>query len=104
MTEHARDVIYLQIEAERLAQDRKWGEQNHPDGTGTDRFKMVADYARLVCERSHAAGTGTWAHILLEEVCEAFAESDPQKLRTELIQAIAVATAWIEAIERRAVA
>ena len=36
----------------------------------------------------------------LRTVGEAFAESDPDKLRTELIQVAAVAVAWIESIDR----
>ncbi|TIH26025.1 NUDIX hydrolase, partial [Subtercola vilae] len=42
-----------------------------------------------------------WQDILLEEVFEAFAESDTSKLRTELIQVAAVAQQWVEAIDRR---
>lgn len=97
-----RDLIYLHIEAERLKQDKKWGEQNHPDGTGGPGWQFEANVAREVCRQVFAAGQGTWRNVLDEEVAEAFAESDPQKLRAELIQVAAVAIAWVEAIERRA--
>jgi hypothetical protein len=37
----------------------------------------------------------------MEEVREAMAESDPAKLRVELVQVAAVSVAWIEALDRR---
>jgi hypothetical protein len=96
-----------EISRERARQIDKWGEQNHPDGTG-DAFKvgdvtatMMADVARARCQKAANEGCVTWEHILAEEVCEAFAESGPDKLREELIQTAAVAVAWIEAIDRR---
>jgi len=87
------------VRREREAQDQKWGEQNHPDGTGD--AQVWADHARAVCQQAAANGSVTWKHILWEEVAEAFAETDPAKLRTELIQVAAVAMTWVEAIDRR---
>lgn len=87
---------------ERRAQDEKWGEQNHLDGTGTEPDdKAKADQARAITNRRAKAGTLTWRDIAREEVYEAFAEVDEVKLRAELIQAAAVFTAWAEAIDRR---
>lgn len=87
---------------ERRAQNVKWGEQNHPDGTGwMAYFSSVADDAKARTDAHAKAGTLTWHDILDEEVAEAFAEYDPRKLRTELIQVAAVASAWVEAIDRR---
>ncbi len=88
------------IRRERWAQNDKWGEQNHPDGT-TVQFKGAADQARLVCDLAAREGCLTWTNILLEEVHEALAEEDSAKLHAELIQVAAVATAWAEAIDRR---
>jgi len=93
--------ILGEVRLERAAQDEKWGEQNHPDGTGADFYKRSADAHRLQCDEKFRRGQGTWNDILLEEVYEALAESDPAKLRVELIQVAAVATAWVEAIDRR---
>jgi type IV pilus biogenesis protein CpaD/CtpE len=91
------------VRDERDRQDAKWGEQNHPDGTGRDgNRKAMADMARELCQRLAALGVVTWYHILLEEVYEALAEDDPAKLRAELIQVAAVAQQWVEAIDRRA--
>lgn len=94
--------IFSEIYAERLRQDLKWGEQNHPNGTEDDTglSKLAADAARASCDKAFAEGRGTWRHILEEELFEAVAEDDPVKLRGELIQVAAVAVAWIEAIDR----
>lgn len=93
--------VTKEIEAEREAQDVRWGEQNHPDGT-SETFTSRADEARATADLEANLGSLTWRHILEEEVAEAFAESDPAKLRAELVQVAAVATNWIEAIDRRA--
>lgn len=88
------------VVAERIRQDRKWGPQNHPDGTGRPGSKHIADYYRAVCQ-ANTPETDNWQDILSEEVFEAFVESDPVALRKELIQVAAVAVAWAEAIDRR---
>lgn len=98
--DHSRAL--KEVAAERERQDAKWGEQNHPDGTGFAGSARDADLARLECKRQFAEGTGTWLDILNEEVAEAYAETDPAKLRAELVQCAAVVVAWIEAIDRRA--
>ena len=104
------EQILAEIAIERASQDATWGEQNHPNGTGpavvwadweTQPAIHVSDYARLRCQRAFAEGNGTWLHILLEEIAEAFAENDPARLRAEMIQVAAVAAAWVEAIDRR---
>lgn len=89
------------VRDEREAQDAKWGEQNHPDGTSGHNFRREADIARRSCQRAARDGGVTWFHILREEFWEAMSETDTAKLRTELIQVAAVAQAWVEAIDRR---
>ncbi len=99
---HAQSLGVLgAIARERKAQDEKWGEQNHPDGTGRPMDGDVAARARDECDAHANNGTLEWRHILHEEVCEALAESDPEKLYVELIQVAAVAAAWAEAIKLR---
>lgn len=112
----AVDVL-MAVMAERERQDAKWGEQNHPDGTGGwcvldggallrapltggDR-RYEAEEAQADCDLAAREGRLTWRHILLEEVYEALAEDDPARLRAELVQVAAVASAWVEAIDRR---
>jgi hypothetical protein len=91
-----------EIAVERARQDAKWGEQNHPDGTGQPHSIDKARIARNRCQYAALRGVVTWEHILDEEVREAFAETDTAALRAELIQVAAVATQWVEAIDRRA--
>lgn len=90
------------VDTERQRQLAKWGDQKHDDGTGAEYYVGMADGAREDCQ--HAAETvkgPRWALILLEEVYEALAESDPATLRTELIQAGAVIAAWIYDLDHR---
>ena len=54
----------------------------------------------LAAAHRYTGGEGTWADILREEYFEALAETDPARLRVELIQVAAVAVAWVEAIDR----
>lgn len=111
--------ILAEIAAERARQEAKWGQQNHPDGTGpktTPVAEIVRGKANAIVNRHYAFGlafqaksatdahakdgTITYADIFLEEVFEALAEEDQDKLRTELIQCAAVAVAWAEKIDR----
>lgn len=112
--------VLEEVSYERQRQDAKWGEQNHPNGTGDDVALMhgvtlpkphprvavtmgtLAHVARQVTDRAADDGSVTYADILLEEVGEAFAEADPAALRAELIQVAAVAVAWVEKIDRDA--
>lgn len=87
------------IAAERRRQDEKWAPRDYADGTGA--FKPEAEHARARCEHLFANGHEMWWPVLLEEVYEALAEEEPAKLREELVQVAAVATAWIEAIDQR---
>lgn len=86
---------------ERDRQEVKWGEQNHPDGTGGPVLRMKADEAQVMCDEAAKQHVMRWRYILEEEVAEAMAESDPALLRAELVQVAAVAVSWIEALDRR---
>jgi hypothetical protein len=104
----SRERVLDDIRDERTRQDEKWGEQNHRNGTGDWGWPVTigdaraqADAARESCKRDAHDGMTSWRGILLEEVAEAFAESDPQALRAELVQVAAVAAQWIECIDRR---
>ena len=97
--------VLVDVAAERRAQDRKWGKQNHPDfyhDCDPRYLEFVRDQNTRICEAATKAGKVTWEHILNEEVSEAYAiENDPAHLRRELIQVAAVCVAWVEAIDRR---
>lgn len=92
--------VLAEVADERLRQHAKWGEQNWADGTG-DIFGGYATDFRKVCSDAAMRGAVTFRDILIEEVFEAFAETDPVRLRAELLQVAAVAVQWIEAIDRR---
>jgi hypothetical protein len=96
-----RDFIARHVLEERWRQDQKWGEQNHENGTGSESDRADAEIAKSLTDAFFRANKGDWKLILNEEVHEAFAESDPEKLRAELIQVAAVTMAWIECIDRR---
>lgn len=102
--------IYEMIREERKRQDEKWGQQNHPDGTGQYSFVDLAqrvdwngtvDDAKRMVDSAFKRGQGTWTHILAEEFIEAISETDIANLKIELVQLSAVAVAWIESLERR---
>lgn len=99
MLEKTSDVLD-EVLQERLAQEQKWGEQNHTNGPVIP--KRFADQARNACEALFSQGKGSWSDILHEEFWEAMVECDDDpKLRAELVQVAAVAVAWIECIDRR---
>jgi hypothetical protein len=107
--------VLEEVSHERARQDARWGEQNHPDGTGPDLdivddigyFPGDGNDALTECARlrtdalANVPGRVTFAHILTEEWAEAMECNTPDRLRTELIQVAAVAVSWVEAIDRR---
>ncbi len=101
--ERASVLRHREVWAEENAALIKFGRQyDIPDGTRVSDFDVwVRDDVRAICRRAADDGTVTWRHVLDEEVCEAFAESDPARLRAELIQVAAVALRWIDAIDSR---
>lgn len=99
MANKTKEVLQ-EILLERYRQDGKWGEQNHPNGTGNPEFTERMNAAKAACDKAVAEGNLTWAAILMEEFFEALAEQDPLKLRGELVQVSAVAAGWIESIDR----
>jgi len=90
-----------EIDAERQRQLQKFGDQHHPDGTGGSVHRYLADRYRTTVDRAASSGTECWRDILLEEAHEALAESDPGRLRAELVQIAAVCAAWIADLDSR---
>jgi hypothetical protein len=90
-----------EIQDELDRQDARWGEQNHPDGTGLTGDRELSDDVRRFTDWMASTGNLTWRDILWEEVREAFAETDEDRLREELVQVAAVAANWVNAIDRR---
>ncbi|MGI5169162.1 hypothetical protein ACQEU3_32915 [Spirillospora sp. CA-253888] len=92
--------VLSDIAAERAAQDRLWGVQELPDGSGP-AYAARAEEAKRDCAVAWKKGELTWRHVLTEEFYEALAEDDPDRLRAELIQTAAVAVKWVQSLDRR---
>jgi hypothetical protein len=96
--------IFSEISRECKRQDEKWGEQNHPMTRSIEApglFRILADKKKYENQTNDSEGNAMWANILLEEVYEAFAETEPEKQREEMIQTAAVAVQIIECLNRR---
>jgi hypothetical protein len=92
----------VNVLSETQRQVTKWGIQHHPDGTGGWIAEQRAASAKALTDRKADLGTVTWKDILDEEIQEAFAETDPQALITELLQVAAVAVSWATDVQNRA--
>jgi hypothetical protein len=116
LTEQVRDwatrgVLQDVLEERRRQFDRYGTNADTEDGTGPN-VQWLWPFARqsahqieeifrddyLAFERHHPV---TWAHLVREEVAEAFAESDPERLEAELIQVAALCVSWVEKIRAR---
>jgi len=105
------DSIFEEIRAERKRRNEKWGEQNHPmlgkyltAGKGRSEIKfpsktLIKNQLENCCHR--LMYDKNWFDILLEEVCGAFLETEPERQREEMIQVAAVAVNIIECLDRR---
>lgn len=113
-----RTIIVLEnVFEERLRQVAKYGHNEElEDGTGpksqwlptsisahheltaeTIEQELRFDYEEH--ERQH--GKPTWMHLIREEIAEAFAETDDDRLEEELTQVAALCVSWIEKIRAR---
>lgn len=98
----ATQAVLDDVLAERDRQHAKWGQQDLPDGTTRDHAAVLrAVDAQTRCAEAALLGTLAFRHILEEELCEAMAETDDERLEVELVQVAAVAVQWVEAIRRR---
>jgi len=91
-----------EVQDERIRQEKLWGIQRHPDGTGGTRFTDLATvYTQLNDHGNHPEVGKKWAHILLEEVYEACSSETVDDLRKELVQVMAVCAAWVQDLDTR---
>jgi hypothetical protein len=106
--ELAESAVAEDVWSEKKRQIEKWGIQSHPDGTGPKfhplgrgedlTYSELADLYKAEFEVTHLDKLETWADILLEEVFEALAESNPVNLYAELYQVAAVTESWMRDI------
>lgn len=104
--------VLKEVAEERQRQDERWGEQNHHDGTGPNKllfgfhapenptYLAARERATTITDSRTDMKMVSYGDILLEEVFEAMAESNQDRLREELVQVAAVTVAWIEKIDR----
>lgn len=111
--EVATQRVLAEVAEERARQRDQYGSNaDLEDGTGPET-RWLAPFTGASAEQIEArlrvsyedyeaeAGKPTWVHLVLEEVAEAFQESDPAALRRELLQVAALAVSWVEKIDAR---
>lgn len=108
-----RMTTIRKILAERDRQIKMYGHNDDlADGTGPDSAWLLpftsrgAERIELVLrddylEYEDEAGKPTWLHLVREEVAEAFKESDPGLLMSELVQVAALCVSWCEQLAMR---
>lgn len=92
--------VLLDVGDERVKQDSKWGEQNHPLGFHPV-YQPAAARAKRECDMAAKEGRVTWRDILEEEFWEAVSATTDEEAEAELIQVAAVAVAAVQCIRRR---
>lgn len=98
---------------ERKGQVAKYGHnEDIEDGTGPET-RWLLPFTSLSAEKIEAdlradyeafeeeTGKPTWAHLVREELAEAFMEEDDQRLIEELTQVAALCVSWMEKIQKR---
>ncbi|MFT6789053.1 MAG: hypothetical protein ACJAVX_002420 [Pseudoalteromonas rhizosphaerae] len=110
------ESIFEEINEERLNQEEKWGQQEHPmldpvllkRKGGCTPWRMCEEYeipsesrAKNLTDIRAREGQLTYFHILQEEVSEAVcALNDYESMRKELVQVAAVTVAMIQTLDR----
>lgn len=93
------ELAFSVVRRELCDQDALYGSQNWPDGTGLHRAdRALADQARQECDMAIASGRGSWRLLVAEEIAEAFAETDEDRLLLEIPQAMGLLAQWLEAL------
>lgn len=78
----ATSLVLSEVAAERVAQDARFGQQNHPVTQGTTpdgrralrhTFGIDAERCKMLNDDRAVVGKSSWDRILLEEVFEALA-------------------------------
>jgi hypothetical protein len=106
--------VLADVRAERARQFAQYGSNaDLEDGTGTSWLRPFSPAPARTIERGFRDdyeererwyGKPTWTMLVREEVAEVFQETDPVKLREELVQVAALAVSWIEKIDARQLA
>lgn len=105
VTGYRIEDILQSISVERSRQEMKWGVQELVDrieGVMNESPNHWLDVAVNYKNEDRKNPEGiSWQSVLMEEVAEAFAETEPTEIIGELIQVAAVCVAWIENLSSR---
>lgn len=93
--------IFNLVSAERSRQERLYKDQNDSIELGFGfQYVQIAKEFKNISKSKKRKGTATWDIVLLEEVYESLAETDPAKITEELIQVMAVCAAVISKVNQ----
>ena len=107
--------VLADVRTHRAEQRARYGSNTDlPDGTGPD-VRWLSTFPSMSCRssaelieirlrqeyESHGVVAPSWMHLVREEVAEAFMESDPVRLREELVQVAALCVSWMETLDAR---
>lgn len=101
--------VLLDVWEERRRQDARYDNSATPLGFGpstcwllpytTDTASTIEGELRVDYMEYEDEAPVTWLHLIREEVAEAFAESDPELLRAELLQVAALCVSAVEKMD-----
>ena len=106
-------AVLDEVFAERVRQVKRYGQNDDLDnGTGPEvRWALPASsnsatvlqeqFREQYEEYEEETGKPTWAHLVREEVAEAFQEDDPERLAEELTQVAALCVSWVETLRKK---
>lgn len=94
-------AVLAEVGAERRRQLAEQGVQHRVDGTDELFAAEAAKVAGARWEWHESDSPADWTTVLLQQVYQALAETDPAGLRAELVHVAAMAAAWIEDIDHR---
>lgn len=105
-------AVLARVLNERRAQEVRYGHVNPKlvSGTGSETRWLgpytgdSAEQIQKVLRRDYEGWEDenempTWAHLVREEIAEAFQEEDPERLAEELVQVAALCVSWVERLE-----
>lgn len=112
--QHRTLRVLRRVMEERERQVARYGHNTDlEDGTGPETrwlgpyTEQPATQVELTLRRDYLefeeeTGKPTWVHLIREEVAEAFCESDPERLKEEVLQVAALCVSWLEKLDARA--
>jgi hypothetical protein len=95
------ELVFTEIIHEHIRQNEKWGEQNHPMLNAPFSVEAIEPCIDEYKAFNNTEKNKSWFTILMEEICESFFETEPEKQREEMIQVAAVAVQIIEYLDRQ---